>query len=1538
MSMLAAPSAEALAAKRPHGKIWTPPKTPLGADRKPVKGTNLAPTAVKPPAYPVPKDWKPSQAAPPSGSATVTPGRGRATQAGKLPVAVASGNGDSAGPIRVDLSAPAGGGDIGLAGPVIALTDTAPTAGRAERRVTVSLDVKALQAAGWADRARLVALPSCYLATPQQPECRQQTPVASTTDQGKGVVSAEVTLPAAGAAGGRAALAQESAPAAASAVLAAAPAADGPLGGYSASPLAPSDAWGNSQNLGGFVYSFPVRTPPAPGGLGPQVALAYDSARVDGKTSASNAQSSWTGEGWDYQPGFVERSYRSCDKDGITGSGDQCWAGQNATLNLAGHSGTLVRDDTTGGWRLQGDDGSKVEQLSGAANEAKGGEYWKVTTADGVQYFFGLNHLPGGNHGDAASNSVEYTPVYSPNSGDDCYNAATGKGSWCQEGWRWNLDYVVDPHQNLVTYGYQQEVNYYSRGAGQNNGAGTLTAYVRSAGVSQIGYGQRLPEQVAANGSLKPAAKVLFTTAERCTSSGSVTCTTAQRTKANQNNWPDSPLDQACASSGTCTNYSPTFWSPLMLAKIETQVLVDNAYRGVDSWELKHSFPDPGDGTKPVLWLSSIQRTGTNGSPALSLPAVSFTPRELANRVDGLVPAEPAFNRPRIQQITTETGGKINVVYQDAECSRVNNHMPPSEDANTMACMPVNWYLPGSSSSDPVHDWFHKYLVKTVTEQDAITGDLLKSTGYSYGGGAAWHRNDSEYTDPKTRTWDDFRGYQTVTVTTGSGYAGEGPRTQQTSTYLRGMNGDRKADGSTRAVTVGFVPYPGAATLTVTDENWRAGSIIGSQSYDRAGGSVQAATGLITSGEVTTATRKQQNGMPDLVARYGSTATTSSSWNRLSDGSWRTATKVTTTDPAHGNRVVQEDDKGDGTAAAPETCTTTGYAVADDPRLTALVSQRRTVAGLCSTSPSAANTVSDDLTLYDGKPFGQAGIAGEATGTRTLDSYSGGQPQYVTRSTTTYDVHGRITSVTGPDGARTGTAYSPATGAAPTQITTTNPNGWTSNVTQDPGRGLPLVSTDLNGLTTTEQYDALGRPTAVWAPGRPTGLSASRTFGYTVNGLDAPSVVTTKSLNEDESYSVKSELYDGLGRLRQTQSSPATGGTGRLISDTVYDSHGWAVKTSSPYFEATTAPSGTVFVPQDSQVPAQEWVTFDGQGRAVSTAFMSYGQQQWVSTTAYPGADRTDSTPPQGGAASTTITDARGRTTQLWQYRTATATGNPADADVTTYTYTAAGRPDKRTDAAGNTWTYGYDLRGRQTSVSDPDTGTTVTAYDAASHVASTTDAKGTVLAYSYDLLGRRTGSYLGSPAPANQLAGWTYDALAKGQLTSSTRYVGGAAGSAYTQAVTAVDSSYRPVDTKVTIPASEGALAGTYTTHNEYTPILGNLAYTELPAMGGLPAEGIDYTYTTTGLLLASGGNNTLVTDVQYDALGRPTRTTVGDWGRQVVSTQQIDWATGRVAKSFLDRQVGTTSLDETGYTYNPAGRITSVTDKQNASATDTQ
>ena len=99
--------------------------------------------------------------------------------------------------------------------------------------------------------------------------------------------------------------------------------------------------------------------PGTPGKLSPQVSLGYSSQGADGRVSNSNNQTSAIGEGFGYEPGYIERSYNSCVSDGRPTSPDQCWAFDNGTLMLAGHSGRLVENDD-GTWRLSNDDGTRV--------------------------------------------------------------------------------------------------------------------------------------------------------------------------------------------------------------------------------------------------------------------------------------------------------------------------------------------------------------------------------------------------------------------------------------------------------------------------------------------------------------------------------------------------------------------------------------------------------------------------------------------------------------------------------------------------------------------------------------------------------------------------------------------------------------------------------------------------------------------------------------------------------------------------------------------------------------------------------------------------------------------------------------------------------------------------------------------------------------------------------------------------------------------------------------------------------------------------
>ncbi|MER7672439.1 polymorphic toxin-type HINT domain-containing protein [Kitasatospora sp. NPDC096128] len=1516
---------------------------------------------------------------------------GAEAKASGLPVTVAPLAGSSAAgqTIQVDVADTKAATTAGIPG--VAVTITRPGSGD-DAPVRLGVDTSSLDAAfgaNWAARAHLVVLPGCATTAPQAPDCRKQTPLESHYDPTAKKLVADVPLTGTGVAKAQGASATKSAtdaaPGAARAMYAGSTTtsttvgvvsgASSGAGTYSATPLNPSQSWTAGGSSGAFTYGYPVQAPPALAGAAPKVSLSYDSASVDGKTSSTNAQASWIGDGWDYGNGFVERSFKPCSLDGITNSGDQCWGGASMTLSFAGHSGQLVPDDAScqSGtpatmeqaactWRLKDDDGTKVQFLTGATNGTWNGSYIKVTDTGGTVSYFGLNHVPDANGNPttlgADSGSTWTVPVYSPNSGDPCYDPAKGQGSWCQMAWRWNLDFVVDPHGNLTTYTYTPETNYYSRGGAQNNGNGTSTAYTRAGVPATVGYGQLLSDQLNNNGAYQPAAKIVFNTSERCVTS-TAACDPSQRTAANAANWPDVPLDQQCDATSACTVYGPTYWTTKWLASITTQVKVNGSYQTVDSYAFNHTFINVQNATEntQVPWLASIQRTGqdtqaTGGS--ITLPAVSFTSQLLPNRVDGtnLVPAPPAYNRPRIQLITTETGSTIGVNYAFAACSRVNNVMPASADSDTLSCYNVKWNPPGSiSGADPVDDWFLKYPVTSVTVNPATPGSVPMVTNYTYGK-AAWHRNDSALTPDKNRTWDEFRGYASVTVVSGSGK--DGPQSQSSKTFYQGMDGDLLANGTSRSVQVAG-PMSGqvTGTATVTDSDWLSGQSLESDTYTQAGGSIAGYTVNTASGPVATATHSQGGSLPALTARYAATSSTATSRSLKADGTWRTGAKTTTTDPAHGNRIASSIDTADG---LPDICTRTNYATGSDPQVLALPSEVIAVSGAsaCTATPTAANTVSWSRSAYDGQTFGQIGTAHDVTSSLSLDHLdSAGTPQF-TSVNNAYDAYGRLVGVTDPNvtdsahpnGASTTTAFTAsAVGELPNSFTVTAPapagasdaaSGRVTTTKLDPARSLPTSVTDPNGRTTTRAYDTLGRTASVWLPGQAATAAANAKFAYStpgvVNGTAVPPTVTSSSLLKDGSYAVKIDIMDGTGRVVQAQSTPALSAyKGRLITDTVYDSQGRVTGANSPWYNDDAAPSTTPFLTTTQKVPAQAYTVYDGLGRPVTQQFVAYGVTQSTTTTAYPGADRTDVTPPAGATPASVVTDARGHTAQLWQYKTATATGNQTDADTTNYTYTVDGHLATQKDAAGNTWTRGYDLRGREVTATDPDTGAGTKTYDTAGRLVTTTDARNQTIAYTYDLLGRVAGTYAGSVSPDNQLTGFTYDTVVKGQPSTSTRYVNGASGITYTTSVLAYDTAYHPTKTTTTIPGTEigqGTTPFTYTYQAIYDPVTGAVTKDSRSTVGDIAGETVAYTYDTNGPLRTYGGSTTTYDlSSDWDAYGHSIRATVNPWGTQIVVTNTYDESTGRQLQQFVDKQTAATgSVQQLTYAYNTAGQLTAV------------
>ncbi|HEY2505822.1 MAG TPA: RHS repeat-associated core domain-containing protein [Streptosporangiaceae bacterium] len=1362
----------------------------------------------------------------------------------------------------------------------------------------VSLDYRSFadaDAGDFASRLRLVELPACVLTTPQVARCRVQTPVNSANDVATTTLGANVTLPAASPA----------------VVLAATTAPSGSSGAYSATPLAEAGSWAEGGSEGAFTYSYPITVPPVPGGLAPEVSLDYNSQSVDGLTSSTNNQASWIGDGWGYQPGFIERDYQTCSANTSLPTseqtGDLCWSASNTTtLELNGMDTTLV-DDPTNGWHAEADNGERIQYQTGTTNGTNDGGYWVVTDPDGTSYYFGRNELPGYASGDTQTNSAWTVPVYATASGQPCYSS-TFSSSHCEQAWRWNLDYVTDSNGDAMADFYNTETNYY----GADKGTTGTASYIQAGALSKIEYGLRAGSVYG----VTPAAEVTFTAA-------------TDRTDVPTG----SSGDLACSSGASCEVQSPTFWGKYRLTTIATSTLDGSSLKAVDSWALAQDYPNPNDSTTtPSLWLESITRTGEDGT-AVTLPPVKFSGKPMANRVETTADLNDGYSiitRMRLTSITSETGGATTVAY-DTPPSACTSGNFPVPDANTTLCYPDYWTPPGVGS--PVEDWFNKYVVTSVTQQNTVGGGVPVQTQYTYSG-AAWHYDDSPLIKSSQRTWDQWRGFRSVVTETGTA---PDPVTETKNIYFQGMDGDYQSGGGSSSVSLTSTE----GGETVTDFSQFTGMTFQSITYDGAGGAEVNDTVTAPWTSAATAKQSQPSPLPSLQAFMTGTAV-SKTFTPLALGGTREA-DVTDTHDSYG-RVTSESSVPDTADPAEDTCTTTSYAANTSSWLLDLTAEVTVVSVPCGTTATLpADAVSDKRTYYDGSTtLGAEPSAGNVTMTQLATSYSGSTPQFTTESTATYDEYGRVLTSTDADNRKTTTAYTPTTGAEPTSVLVTDPMGLATATTYDPTRDLPMTVTNPAGYVTSETYDALGRLTAVWKPGHTQGSApADETFSYSVSAT-APSVITTNTINDTGGYLPAETLYDSLGRAVETQAETPDGG--RKITDTVYNSDGSKQLVSNAYY-ATGAPSGTIVDAPDDQVPSQTGYVYDGAGRVVRQIAYSLATETWETDTAYGGDYTTVSYQavsnnvnklPQGGTPTTTFTNGEGETSAIYQYH-AGVTVSPADPssdyDQTTYGYTPAGQLGQITDPAGNRWMYGFNLAGDQTSATDPDVGSTSSTYDAVGQLLSTTDARGKTTSYVYDADGRKVAEYdtTGGAAEtgSDELAAWTYDTIKKGEFSSSTSYVGGTSGSAYTEGVLGYDTYELPTGTYTTIPSSAGALAGTYKQTDSYNAYGDELSSYFDYAAGGLPAETVNLGYDTANEPVSLGSSLwSYVSALSYTELGQPQEYAFGTTNEPVWQLNSYDQETGALHTSEVQTGVSPVTVNATTYSYDAVGDVLQESD----------
>ncbi|MGW3135837.1 RHS repeat-associated core domain-containing protein [Streptomyces sp. NPDC001139] len=1434
---------------------------------------------------------------PKPGSATVAlngSGRREGIRAGGLPVRLAapkSRSARAASPTRakVELLGHAAARKAGIDGLLLKVTRAdgrQATSGKVGVQVDYA-DFAQAYGGDWAQRLRVVQLPACALTTPKAAACRTVTPLATDND----VRAQKLTADVPAAAGAKAPL------------LAVSAAPSGSSGSYTATSLAPSASWQVAAQTGAFTWQYPLRVPPAVAGPSPQLGLAYNSASTDGRTASSNNQTSWVGEGFDLSAGYIERAYRSCTDDGHDEAGaqkyDLCWHSDNATMNFGGRAGELVKKSANE-WRLKQDDGTTIERRTGGFNADDNGEYWVVTTTDGTRYYFGK--------GKREAADTEFTgsswevPVFGDDKDEPCHKD-TFKESRCQQSWRWNLDYVVDVHGNSMTYYYGTETNKYDTVRGDK-----VVSYDRGGYLKRIEYG----EQEGKENSTTAPAQVVFTTAERCTGAAA-DCEPGDLKESTATRWPDVPFEQICTSDTECKDqWSPTFFTRKRLSKVTTQVLGSDGktYTDVDVWDLAHKYQSADTTHSPSLWLESITHSGKDG--ANKLPKVTFYERQDANRVDTGADDRLPMYKWRIRAIQSETGGTISVNYKPADCTPSTL---PTPETNTKRCMPSFWSKEGTVGEK--EDWFHKFVVDTVTEDEVTITGPNKVTSYDYSG-AAWAFDDSELVKTKKKTWNQWRGFRTVTVKTGD-ENGKQLRTQ--TTYLQGMDGDReKESGGTKSVSV-----TASDGTKVRDDARHQGFQLEQRTFN---GSAEVSATVSTPWK--SAPTAMEGADEATYAAVKSTKTRTA----LDDGKVRRAAIEHFYD-SYG-MLERSSDSGDLSDPDDDTCTTNTYNRNTDANLLTLLKRVTVVPVACDDGPPSykGEAISDVRTWYDDPDaYGTKPTRGDVVRSEKVKGYTDdGAPQYVTTSTAKYDTHGRVTESADQQGNATRTAYTPTTGGPVTGMKVTDPAGNSTTSTVDPRWGLVTATVDANKQRTDLQYDALGRLLKVWLPGRAKASDTpSLEYAYLVRN-NGPVVTTTKSLLPNGSVATSHQLQDGLLRERQTQAPAAN--SGRVVTTTEYDSRGLAVKEIGPFYNSAAVGTTFVGVADASEgTPRETETVYDGAARATDEIFRVAGAEKWRTKTEYHG-DHTTVDPPAGGTPTATYTNAQGQRTKVLEFKASSPTGA---ADTTSYEYDAAGHVTEVKDESGNRWSYEYDVRGRQTRAVDPDAGTSWMTYNDLDQLKTLRNQRDTTLTFTYDKLGRQRSLYNGD----KKLTTWEYDSATvpngKGRLASATKWVGD---DAYTSSVDAYDAAGRPTKTSVTIPAAEGKLAGTYTTTASYKPD-GSPEDVGLPAAGGLPAETVTTGYTATGLPSFTVGDTTdYARESRYSNYGELLQLTLGTASADKYTwlTNTYEEGTRRLERARIDREIVKTPDSDITYGYDATGNIRKVADTPEGKTADVQ
>lgn len=407
------------------------------------------------------------------------------------------------------------------------------------------------------------------------------------------------------------------------------------------------------------------------------------------------------------------------------------------------------------------------------------------------------------------------------------------------------------------------------------------------------------------------------------------------------------------------------------------------------------------------------------------------------------------------------------------------------------------------------------------------------------------------------------------------------------------------------------------------------------------------------------------------------------------------------------------------------------------------------------------------------------------------------------RVTTHDDANGGTWQLSAPATTNHGTADLPDWR---TTVSVTDPAGDAAKFVYDPTRGGQMMTlTDGSGATTSYEYDAGGFPFKVTDPnGHVTelrhdarGNEISRTQCRTA-GTDCYTSYREYFLNAADPLDPRNDQVTVFRDARSAGQADDTFATtysyfpnGELQSVAVPGAAGAPKRVTTNVYTDGTEPAvggGT----------APAWLlksVTDPGGAVTSYQYAASGDLAketdpvgLLTTHEYDGLGRetaetvTSSTVPDG-ARTTYKYDGASRVIEELEPVVTNAVAGGERQQKTVTTYRPDGSPSTvvvsdTKSTTSRTTTYGYDSRGRETSVTDPEGAVTRVTYDAFGQSATRTDAEGTVWSYTYtpgkrQLATTRVDEFTGGPTPATNLVveSRAYDPA--GRAASSTDAMG---------------------------------------------------------------------------------------------------------------------------------------------------------------------